>query len=150
MVVIGVGLSRTGTLSTRAALELLLRGPCYHGFVPVGDRPDHILLWLEMFQSGELEPDMTQRPLEGYRVGLDLTIYTFYKWLMKVHPTAKVLLTVREPHKWFASMKNFREITHMLALRQPYAFLLRMMGLGLLLDFLSGIQAPQCLVCWAR
>ena len=96
-----------------------------------------------MFQSGELEPNMAQRLLEGYRAGLDLTIYTFYKELMELNPTAKVLLTVREPHKWFASMKKLREITHTLALRQPYAFLLRMMGLGLLLDFLSGIQAPK-------
>jgi len=36
--VIGAGLSRTGTLSTRAALEELLGGACYHGVVPVVER----------------------------------------------------------------------------------------------------------------
>merc|ERR1712218_254404 len=36
--VIGAGLSRTGTLSTRAALEELLGGSCYHGVVPVVEK----------------------------------------------------------------------------------------------------------------
>ena len=34
LLVIGAGLPRTGTLSTRAALQHLLGGPCYHGAVP--------------------------------------------------------------------------------------------------------------------
>ena len=42
--VIGVGLSRTGTLSTRLALGKLLGGKIYHGFE--SDMDDIVLFWL--------------------------------------------------------------------------------------------------------
>ena len=55
LLVIGAGLARTGTLSTRAALEHLLGGPCYHGAVPLAERPEHALPWIKVFKSGKLE-----------------------------------------------------------------------------------------------
>ena len=86
-VVIGAGFSRTGTLSTRVALEHLLGGPCYHGF-PAAERPEHIPLWMEVFQSDQLEPRMARSLLKGYRAGLDVTIFDWYKELMEQHPSA--------------------------------------------------------------
>ena len=130
LVVIGAGFSRTGTLSTRVALEHLLGGPCYHGFVPMAERPEHIPLWMEVFQSERLEPEMARSLLTGYRAGLDITIFNWYKELMEEHPSAKVLLTVRDPHQWFASMMNLRAVTSTLVLQQPYAMVLRMIGMG--------------------
>ena len=43
--VIGAGLSRTGTFSTRIALAKLLGGKCYHGFV--GSMEDEPEFWLK-------------------------------------------------------------------------------------------------------
>lgn len=133
--VIGAGLSRTGTLSTRVALEHLLEGPCYHGFVPVGERLNHIPLWMDVFQSGRLEPEMARRLLKDYRAGLDVTIFTWYKELMELHPSAKVVITVRDPHKWYTSMKNMQTMHRTIILTQPYAAVMRMIGLGKVMDF---------------
>jgi len=141
--VIGAGFPRTGTMSTRAALEHLLEGPVYHDFVPIGERPDHVPLWMKMFKSGQLDPEVEVNILQGFRGGLDTAIIIFYKELMELYPSAKVLLTVRDPHKWFVSMTNLREITGTVALKQPYVSVLRMMGLGLFVDFLVRIQEPD-------
>ena len=93
--VIGAGLCRTGTMSTRAALEVLLRGPWYHGTVPVGEAPHHVHTWATSLASGRLQPEAADL-LKGYKAGLDITVFAFYKELMVLHPRAKVLLTVRE------------------------------------------------------
>ena len=135
LLVIGAGLARTGTLSTRAALEHLLGGPCYHGAVPLAERPEHALPWIKVFKSGKLEEAEADRLLEGYVAGLDVTIFTFYKELMELHPNAKVLLTVREPRRWFASMKVIHNIFCTLSTRQPYAGVLTAMGLGHIVKF---------------
>ena len=76
--VIGAGLSRTGTLSTRSALEQLLEGDCYHGSVPVAERHEHLLPWIKVFSSGNLEPEMGKKLLAGYVAGLDVTIFSWY------------------------------------------------------------------------
>ena len=60
LLVIGAGLGRTGTLSTRSALEHLLGHPCYHGAVPAGEKPEHVLPWIKVFTSGKLEPEMAK------------------------------------------------------------------------------------------
>merc|ERR1712013_813961 len=46
MKVIGAGLPRTGTLSTRAALEQIV-GPCYHGATPMVEKPEHRQFWVD-------------------------------------------------------------------------------------------------------
>jgi hypothetical protein len=73
MLVIGAGLSRTGTLSTRAALEQLL-GPCYHGSTPLVERPDHIPFWMEAMDKGRLDSDQAREVLAGYKAGVDLPV----------------------------------------------------------------------------
>ena len=69
--VIGVGLPRTGTLSTRAALEQLL-GACYHGATPMVEKPDHKSVWMSALAKGVLDPDIARQVLQGYNAGLDL------------------------------------------------------------------------------
>ena len=44
-VLIGAGLPRTGTMSTRAALKQLLNGDIYHMETVGKERKDHHLLW---------------------------------------------------------------------------------------------------------
>ena len=71
LVVIGAGLPRTGTLSTRAALEQLV-GPCYHGATPMVERQDHIPLWMEALSEGRIDQAALREALQGYKAGLDL------------------------------------------------------------------------------
>ena len=129
MLVIGAGLCRTGTLSTRSALEHLLGHPCYHAAVPIAERPEHVLPWVNVFTSGKLEPETAHKLLAGYSAGLDVTIFTWYKQLMEIYPDAKVLLTVRDPERWFASM-TVLHTTFGTLIQQPYAGLMTAMGLG--------------------
>jgi len=129
MLVIGAGLSRTGTLSTRSALEHLLGHPCYHGMVPIAERPEHVIPWIDIFTSGKLEPEMANKLLEGYSAGLDFTMFNWYKQLMEIYPDAKVLLTVRDPERGFASMSVLHTIIGTL-IQQPYAGVMTAMGLG--------------------
>ena len=44
-VLLGAGLPRNGTLSTRAALRQLLRGDVYHMLTVMQERHDHHPLW---------------------------------------------------------------------------------------------------------
>ena len=78
-----------------------------------------------------------------YRAGLDVTIFNWYKELMEQHPSAKVLLTVRDPHKWYASMKTLQTCSSFVV-HQPYAMVMRMMGMGGFVDFGSIVWSEKC------
>ena len=67
--VIGAGLPRTGTLSTRAALEKLL-GPCCHGATPMVEKTGHMKVWIA--EKGVLDPEEADKVLKGYKAGVDL------------------------------------------------------------------------------
>merc|ERR1711934_626251 len=143
LLVIGAGLGRTGTLSTRSALEHLLGHPCYHGVVPAAERPEHVLPWIKVFTSAELEPEMANNLLAGYSAGLDFTIFNWYKQLMEIYPDAKVLLTVRDPERWFASYTVLQTIIGTL-LQQPYVGVRTAMGFGNHLKFIRNVvMAPN-------
>merc|ERR1711892_661825 len=129
MLVIGAGLSRTGTLSTKAALEQLL-GPCYHGSTPLVERPDHIPFWMDAMKHGKLDATQVRQELAGYKSGVDLPIAGWYKELMEIFPDAKVLLTVRDPKKWYKSACFIYYIISTLNFHQPYAWFMTMVGLG--------------------
>ena len=135
LLIIGAGLGRTGTLSTRSALKQLLGHPCYHGAVPFSERPDHVAPWVEIFSSGRLRPEIAKELLTGYSAGLDLTIFTWYKELMEIYPDAKVLLTVRDPERWFASYSYFHNIVFRTLIQQPYSGVMTAMGLGYFIKF---------------
>jgi len=42
----------------------------------------------------------------GYRGGVDFPTSAFYKDIMEAYPNAKIILTVRDPKKWYWSVKN--------------------------------------------
>eukprot|EP00092_Neocalanus_flemingeri_P023068 GFUD01025008.1.p1 GENE.GFUD01025008.1~~GFUD01025008.1.p1 ORF type:complete len:291 (-),score=62.41 GFUD01025008.1:245-1117(-) len=136
LAVIGAGLSRTGTLSTRAALELLLGGPCYHGAVPIVEQPEHGEIWKEAFVTGSLDPVLKGGVLKGFRAGVDYPFNCWYKELLVLHPSAKVLLTVREPKQWVASIRFIHATMCSLATSFPYSSFLYLMGV-LNVDFIK-------------
>jgi Sulfotransferase domain len=45
--------------------------------------------------------------LGSYEAAVDWPARTFYAELMERHPDAKVLLSVRDPEKWYASPRRW-------------------------------------------
>ena len=96
--VIGSGLGRTGTLSTKLALEQLGFAPCHH-MVEVFMHPETVPLWVA---AGEGRPDW-DAIFDGYASMVDHPGCGYWRELMDHYPDAKVLHTVRDPDKWFDS-----------------------------------------------
>src|SRR3712207_3865573 len=102
MKVIGAGFGRTGTASLKAALETLGFGPCYH-MTEVFANPDHAGFWRVAWQG---EPVHWDAILGGYEAAVDWPACTFYAELMERYPDAKVLLSVRDPERWYESTRS--------------------------------------------
>ena len=102
MKVIGAGFGRTGTMSLKAALERLGFGPCYH-MVEVFEHPDHADLWMAAWRGEPVDWDAFLGP---YRATVDWPACTFYEELARRYPDAKVLLSVRDPERWYESTRN--------------------------------------------
>lgn len=100
--IIGAGFGRTGTLSIKAALEELGFGPCYHMQEVIG-HPDHVALWHAAATGKAVD---WKEIFQGYQATVDWPACTFYKELMETYPDAKVLLTVRDPEKWYESAQS--------------------------------------------
>jgi hypothetical protein len=102
LMVIGAGLPRTGTTSLKAALERLGFGPCYHMF-DLLQHPEHVERWRPVMKGESAEWD---RVFDGYRAAVDFPAALYWRQLADAYPEAKVILTVRDPHRWHASMQN--------------------------------------------
>lgn len=97
--VIGVGLHRTGSMSVKAALERLGFGPCYHGMEALRRCADgeH---WLAAYEAGAVDWSVI---FDGYRATLDWPTIYFWEQLAAAYPDAKILLTDRDPQRWWES-----------------------------------------------
>jgi hypothetical protein len=100
--VIGAGFGRTGTMSLKVALEELGFGPCYH-MREVFEHPEHIELWGAAIQG---KPVDWEQIFGNYRATVDWPGCTFYNELLERNPDAKVILTVRDPQRWYESAYN--------------------------------------------
>src|SRR3954470_7666921 len=101
--VIGAGFGRTGTLSLRDALVRLGFRPCDHMLENI-EHPERFALWHEAFQHKQAGLTIDWRPLlSGYRAIVDWPGVYFWRELVAGHPDAKVVLTVRDPHRWYES-----------------------------------------------
>lgn len=102
MRVIGAGFGRTGTTSLQAALDTLGFGPCYH-MTEVFRNPDHADLWRAAWRGEPVDWDSF---LGDYEAAVDWPACTFYAELMEEYPDAKVLLSVRDPERWYESVHS--------------------------------------------
>ena len=100
--VIGAGFGRTGTASLKDALEELGFGPCYHMF-EVFANPGHADFWEAAWRG---EPADWDGILGPYEATVDWPACSFYEELMERNPDAKVLLSVRDPERWYESTRN--------------------------------------------
>lgn len=80
LLVFGCGLPRTGTTSTRRALEVLLGGKCYHGSDVVRDPRDAVDFWSRAERGEVTKRDWDAfLPGKGYVAGIDFPVALFYK-----------------------------------------------------------------------
>jgi hypothetical protein len=105
--VIGAGFGRTGTESMKVALETLGLGPCHH-MKEVIASPGQTRLWRAIAHANESrvsEPNWDEA-FAGYSSAVDWPSAYFWRELSAYYPDAKVLLTVRSPESWYASMEK--------------------------------------------
>jgi hypothetical protein len=86
----------------KAALERLGFGPCYHMFEII-THPEHVERWLPVVSEPVVDWD---RVFEGYRSTQDWPASHFWSELADAYPDAKVVLTVRDPHAWYPSVRE--------------------------------------------
>jgi hypothetical protein len=102
LTVIGAGFPRTGTTSMKAALERLGFGPCHHMF-DILTNPARVDRWLPLADGADVD---WEHVFEGFRATQDWPASHFWRELAQAYPEAKVILTVRDPHAWYVSMKG--------------------------------------------
>ena len=102
MKVIGAGLGRTGTASLQSALEELGFGPCYHMY-EVFANPGHADFWRAAWRG---EPADWDGVLGSYEATVDWPACSLYAELLERNPDAKVLLSVRDPERWYESTRQ--------------------------------------------
>lgn len=89
-------------MSLKVALEELGFGPCYH-MIELFGHPEHVALWEAASQG---KPVDWEEIFSGYRATTDWPACSFYRELTKRYPDAKVILTVRDPGRWYESIYN--------------------------------------------
>jgi hypothetical protein len=100
--VIGAGFGRTGTMSLKVALETLGFGPCYH-MTEMVKNPEHFRLWTA---AGAGAPVDWRRLYANYRATVDWPGCLYYRELMDAFGQARVILTVRDPDRWYDSVRD--------------------------------------------
>jgi hypothetical protein len=101
LAVIGAGLSRTGTLSLKFALEQLGFGPCFHmlEFIKPEYEPRRTL-WA---RAAAGEPPDWETIFAGFSSAVDMPACLYYRKLTRAYPQARVILTVRDARSWYRS-----------------------------------------------
>jgi len=102
MDVIGAGFGRTGTLSLKVALEQLGFGPCMHMLPLLDDAPRAMLFQ----KAAGGDRDSLHGALEGCHSTVDWPGAFFWRELVEENPGAKVVLTLRDPEQWYASIEK--------------------------------------------
>ncbi len=100
---LGAGFGRTGTLSLKSALESLGYDPCHH-MMEVMQNPGSEKSWKQAGDAKARGDAYDWASLvDGYRALVDWPGCHFWRELSQVFPDAPVLLSVRDPQKWYES-----------------------------------------------
>ena len=102
MRIIGAGFGRTGTTSLKAALEALGFGPSYR-LDEVFKHPEQVAFWEAACRGERVD---WEGFFAGYGVAVDWPAFSFYGELMEAFPEAPVILTVRNPGRWYESVRS--------------------------------------------
>lgn len=111
--VVGAGFGRTGTLSLKSALETLGFERCYH-MIEVHRHDEHRPVWSAAMRGEPVDWDAL---FEGYRASVDWPACNFWEPLAAYYPDSRVILSVRDPERWYESVRNTIYPTSMERLR---------------------------------
>jgi hypothetical protein len=102
MKVIGVGLGRTGTHSLKTAINQLGIGPCHHMDQVFQNLPAQVPLW-SAATAGTADWSAIY---DGYSSAVDWPTAGFFSELHDAYPSAKFVLTERNPETWADSFQE--------------------------------------------
>ncbi|MBK0399946.1 hypothetical protein H0I76_12160 [Limibaculum sp. M0105] len=102
MQVIGTGVGRTGTYSLKLAINQLGLGPCHHMEEVLLNPQTQVPLWAAATGG---KPDWPAI-YASYGSAVDWPTAGFFRELHAAYPTAKFVLTVRNPESWQASFEE--------------------------------------------
>ena len=103
--VIGAGMGRTGTMTMKLALEELGFAPCHH-MLSIFAHPEKYH-HLETLSNNLDDEGALVGLFGGYKAVVDHPGCVFYEKFMKIHPNAKVILTIRDsPDAWQKSAQD--------------------------------------------
>ncbi len=97
--IIGSGFGRTGTMSTKIALEQLGFGPCHH-MVEVMENPDQPAYWKSLASGKSVD---WAEVFDDYSSQVDFPGAAYWHDLAIAFPEAKVIHTERAEEDWWAS-----------------------------------------------
>lgn len=97
--IIGSGFGRTGTMSTKKALEQLGFGPCHH-MVEVMGNPEQLGHWAAIAAGQKVDWEDVYR---GYNAQVDWPGAAVWHEVQLAFPDAKVIHTERPADEWWAS-----------------------------------------------
>ena len=104
--VIGAGFGRTGTMSLKLALEALGFGPCFHmAEFFTSENAEALKEKWERVAYGPGNPDW-EAVFDGYRSTVDFPACSYWRELAAAYPAAKVILSVRDPERWYTSTQE--------------------------------------------
>lgn len=101
MRLINAGLGRTGTTSLKAALETLGHAPVFHTTDLLTSAKD-IGVWEAAMKGEGVDWRTFFAPYEV----VDWPAAFFYRDIIRAHPEAKVMVSVRDPEGWFESTQG--------------------------------------------
>jgi len=123
--VICAGLPRTGTLSLKAALTMLLGGRCYHGFDTLFGSQNDVDFWVRVANNQASDHEIREFFCSrGCTAAADFPAALYHKRLLEVFPNAKVILTSRSPVSWQKSMRESLYLAHLNRRRMPWRWAL--------------------------
>lgn len=96
MHVIGAGVGRTGTYSLKLAINQLGLGPCHHMEAVLLGISAQVPLWNDVLSG---RPDW-QAVYSGFASAVDWPTACFFRELSAAFPSARFVLTTRDPEKW--------------------------------------------------
>lgn len=100
--IIGAGVGRTGTYSLKLAIEQLGLGRCHHMEEVLYNQPVQVPLWAAAAQG---HPDWAAI-FKGYDNAVDWPTAGFVRQLSAAYPSAKFILTERNPESWVESFSD--------------------------------------------
>lgn len=101
--IIGPGFGRTSTNSLRVALNELGLGPTHHMHEIGNNLADLMPAWQAVARG---EPPNWDAMFANYRAQVDWPGARYWRELIAHYPKAKVILSTRDPDKWFDSFSK--------------------------------------------